>query len=69
MTLSNKALNILAEKIAPKVADAIFESEAWMDLCHTIVPDVVTREIGDCDEDLLFELSLITMDRITLKAL
>jgi hypothetical protein len=69
MTLSTKALNILAEKIAPKVADAIFEDERWVDLLHEIVPDVVTREIGDCDEDLLFDLSLITMDKIVLKAL
>ena len=66
--LSTKALNILAEKIAPKVADAIFEDERWVDLLHEIVPDVVAREIGDCDEDLLFDLSLITMDKILLKA-
>jgi len=66
--LSNKALNILAEKIAPRVADAIFEDERWVGLLHEIVPDVVTRELGDLDEDLLFELSLITMDNIVLKA-
>ena len=69
MTLSTKALNILAEKIAPEVAAAIFEDERWVDLLHEIVPDVVTRAIGDCDEDLLFDLSLITMERITLRAM
>lgn len=67
--LSNKALNILAEKIAPKVVDAILESEEWITLCHDLVPDAVTRELGDLDDDLHFELSLMIMDRITLKAM
>jgi hypothetical protein len=66
--LSNKALNILAEKIAPKVVDAIFESEEWITLCHDLVPDVVTRELGDLDDDLHFELSLMIMDRIFITA-
>ncbi len=66
MTLSNKALNILAEKIAPKVVDAIFESEEWTTLCHDLVPDVVTRELGNLDDDLHFELSLMIMDKIVI---
>ena len=66
--LSAKALNILAERIAPTVADAIFEDERWVDLLHEIVPEIIEQEVGSCDEDLLFELSLCVMDRITLRA-
>ena len=68
MTLSNKATNILAKAIAPKAADAIFADERWVDLMQEIIPEVVTKELGDCDDDLLFELSLCVMDRITLRA-
>jgi hypothetical protein len=68
MTLSNKATNILAKAIAPKAADAIFADERWVDLMQEIIPEIVEQEIGTCDEDLLFELSLAVMDRITLRA-
>ena len=68
MTLSNKATNILAKVIAPKAADAIFADERWVDLMQEIIPEIVEREVGTCDEDLLFELSLCVMDRITLRA-
>jgi hypothetical protein len=66
--LSNKALNLLAAAIAPKVVEHIFESDEWVTLCHEVVPGGVIKEIGEVDEDLLFELSLAVMDRIVLKA-
>ncbi len=66
--LSNKAINILAEKIAPNVVNHIFESEQWVTLLHDLVPDAVTHELGEIDEDLLFELSLVVMDKITIRA-
>jgi hypothetical protein len=31
------------------------------------VPDAVTSKIGGLDEELLFELSMVIMDRIILK--
>jgi hypothetical protein len=42
-------------------------SDAWITLCHEVVPDAVTKLIGEVDEDLLFELSLAVMDRIYFK--
>jgi hypothetical protein len=65
--LSNKAINRLAKSLAPEVADAIFMSEAWTTLCHEVVPDAVNKLIGEVDEDLLFELSLAIMDRVTVR--
>jgi hypothetical protein len=67
MTLSNKAINRLAKSLAPEVADSIFMSDAWITLCHEVVPDAVTKLIGKVDEDLLFEVSLAIMDRIYFK--
>ena len=66
--LSNKATNILATAIAQKAADAIFEDERWVDLLQEIIPDVVTKELGEVDDDLLFDLSLTVMDKLVLKA-
>ena len=65
--LSNKAINLLAKSLAPDVANEIFESEAWVTLCHEVVPAAVTKLIGEVDEDLLFELSLAIMDRVSVR--
>ncbi len=62
--LSGKALNVLAEKIAPTVSEELFADPRIIELMHEIVPDIVTRELGEMDEDMLFELSLIVMDKI-----
>jgi hypothetical protein len=68
MTLSHKATNILAAAIAPKAADAIFADERWVDLLQEIIPDVVTKELGNLDDDLLCDLSFMIMDKLVLKA-
>ena len=67
MTLSAKATNILAKVIAEKAVDAIFEDERWVDFMQEIIPDIVVKELGDCSDDLLFDISLSVMDRIVLR--
>jgi hypothetical protein len=68
MTLSTKAINILAETIAPKAAEALLMSEEWVTLCQDLVPSIVGAEIGECEEDLYFDLSLAVMEHLTIKA-
>jgi hypothetical protein len=68
MTLSTKAINILAETIAPKAAEALLMSEEWVTLCQDLVPSIVDAELGECEEDLYFELSLAVMEHLTIKA-
>ena len=66
--LTNKAINLLAKQLAPAVADEIFCSDDWIQLCHTLIPALVTEKLGEVDEDLLFDLTLCIMDRFTIKA-
>ena len=66
--LSTKGINILADTLAQGVVDDIYASEQFIDMMHSIVPDLITARLGDCDDDLLFDLSLAVMDRVTLKA-
>jgi hypothetical protein len=68
MTLSNKAINILAENLAPKAAEAILLSEEWVALCQDLVPSIVDAELGEMDPDLYFDVSLAVMDHLTIKA-
>ena len=66
--LSTKAVNILATSIAEGVVDDLYASDEFINMLHETIPGLVTARLGECDEDLLFDLSLAVMDRITLKA-
>ena len=66
--LSNKAVNILASSIAEGIVDDILASDEFINMLHETVPDLVTARLGECEGDLLFDLSLAVMDRITIKA-
>ena len=65
--LNAKAINLLANQLAPTVAEKLFASEAWVEFLQSNLPGLIDTEIGECDEDLLFELSLCVMDRLSLK--
>lgn len=65
--LSDKAYNLLANTLAPRIANALQCSDAFVNLMHEEVPGLITSELGDMDEETLFELSLCVMDRIYLK--
>lgn len=66
--LSTKAVNILASSIVEGVVDDLYASDEFITMLHETVPQAVTARLGECDEDLLFELSLCVMDKIILKA-
>ena len=68
MTLSNKAINLLADTLAPKVAEVLLSSDAFIEFIHSEIPAIVDTEVGEMDDDLLFDLSLAVMERITLRA-
>ena len=68
MSLSNKAVNLLAEAITPKAIEAILTSDEWVELCMDIVPTVVEAELGEMDLDTAIEIAQSVMDRIMLRA-
>ena len=66
--LSDKAYDLLAKSLAPRVANAIQCSDKYIELMLDLVPDLVTTELGEMDDLVLYELSLCLLDRIYLKA-
>ena len=58
---------MLANTLAPRIANELQSSEAFVDLMHEVIPDLITQELGEMDEETLFELALCTMDKIYLK--
>ena len=65
--LSDKAYKLLAKELAPKVANELQCSEQFVNLMHEMIPDLITRELGEMDEEVLFDLSLCVMDSLYLK--
>ena len=68
MTLSNKTTRQLGIALTSEVMEYIYQDERWIDFMHEIIPDAIQEKIGNIDADLLFELSLIVMENIHLKA-
>lgn len=67
MTLSNKTTRKLGIALTSEVIDYIYQDERWIDFMHEIIPDAIQEKIGNLNEDLLFELSLIVMENIHMK--
>jgi hypothetical protein len=65
--LSNKAYKMLADVLAPRLANELQSSERFVEFMHEVVPDLITTELGEMDDDTLFELSLCVMDKFYLK--
>ena len=57
--LSTKSLNLLADKIAPTVADFIQNDQRFLDVMHDVVTDGVADALEETDEEVLFEISLM----------
>jgi hypothetical protein len=64
--LSNKAITLLADTLAPKVIERIYQSEEFIEFLHTMVPAAIDAEAGEMDDDLFFDLALAIMDKVRL---
>ena len=64
--LSNKAIKILADHIAPSIIEELAMSEEFITFLHEQVPALIEERLGDCEPDLLFDLALMTMDKVRL---
>jgi len=65
--LSYKAYDLLAKSLVPKVANAIQCSDKYIELMLDLVPDLVTTELGEMDDLVLYELCLCVIDKMYLK--
>jgi hypothetical protein len=67
MSLSTKTLNLLANSLAPTVAEKIMQSEEFIEFLHTMIPPLIESELGEVEDDLHFDLSLMVMEKMYLK--
>jgi hypothetical protein len=66
--LSTKSLNLLADRIAPMVADFIQNDQRFLDLMHEVTTEGVSDALDETDEEMLFEISVMVFERLALVA-
>ena len=66
MTLSSETFHKLSQALTPEVIDYIHEDERYVIFMQEIIPDALTKKMGQLEENLLFELSYSIMDSIFL---
>ena len=67
MTLSNKAIQALAEVLAPEVIEYIHEDERYAEFLMEIIPDAIQDKLGTISDELMNELPMCVMDRIAFR--
>ena len=67
MTLSNKAIQALAEVLAPEVIEYIHEDERYAEFLMEIIPDAIQDKLGPISHELMGELPMSVMDRIAFR--
>ena len=65
--LNTTTINNLAKVLAPEVITYITESDEFIQLLHSLVPEALHKKLGELDDDLAFDLSLCILDKIILK--
>jgi hypothetical protein len=64
--LSDKAVKILADKVAPEVIEELAMSDAFIEFLHENIPALIDKKLGEMDEDLYFDISMCVMDKVRL---
>jgi len=67
MSLSKATIFKIAEAIKPEVIDYIYSSEEYATFMHDATINAVSYHMGEMDEEIMFELSMLMFDCIELK--
>ncbi len=67
MPLSETTVSTLADALKKEVINRIYEDDRYAEVMHDLIGDALHSTLGDCHEDLFFELGMVIMDRIELK--
>lgn len=69
MALSQKTYDNLANALKSEVVDYLTEDENYVHFLIDQIPVAIKAKLGEMDEDVLYELTMQLMTKITLQAL
>ena len=67
MALSSKTIHNLTSALKDEVIDYIHKDERYAEFMMEMIPDAITKTLGEIDGDVLYELSFCVMDSICLR--
>ena len=67
MPLSAMTVSRLADVLKKNIIEEIYMNEKYCDMMQELIGDAIEKQLGNCDEDLFFDLGMVLMDRIELK--
>jgi len=67
MKLSTSSVSKIADAIRKDVILKIYENEKYAEVMQDLIPSAIDSLMGEMDDELLFDLSMILFDRIELK--
>ena len=67
MQLSTQSVSKIADALKPAVIEYIYADEGFTEYMQTAVTEGIRATMGDMDQDLLFEISMLIFDRVELK--
>ncbi len=66
--LSTKSLNLLADKIAPTVADFVMNDARYFDMMCDVITEGVADTLQETDEMVIAEVAMMVSERLALVA-
>lgn len=66
--LSTKSLNLLADKIAPMVADFVMNDARYFDMMCDVLMEGVAETLQETDEMIVAEVAMMVSERLALVA-
>lgn len=69
MTVSNDSIEKITDKLSKEVLNEIVKSEEWIELVYDKVDEVVSKKIGNIDEELLLEMSFLIYSKLTINSI
>jgi len=67
MPLSATTVSRLADALKEDIIEEIYMNEKYVDVMQELIGQAIEKKLGNCDQDLFFDLGMVLLDRIELK--
>jgi len=67
MTLSRQTISKIADALKPEIINYIYGHEKYAEFMQEMITYAIDVKMGEMDDELLFDLSMLIFDRIELE--
>jgi len=67
MTLSRQTISEIADALKPEIINYIYGHEKYAEFMQEMITYAIDVKMGEMDDELLFDLSMLIFDRIELE--